>query len=233
VNIKRAAIIVLAIAAGGLLAGCSGASTLPTSSTNTPTTTQSSTSSATPSATSSATSTTSSAAPIQTDSIEIVTEDGFKAHVTVAWSAETTIDSTESLPVCAEAQQAPAGSNYAYHVITATLSADFPVVAGFAWPSTDRITVDASGGSTFTCFDPDEGAGAYAHITPANPILTAMWLVSVEKTPNNPTGLLTILDTSFGLRVAVPASTCTSTAAQVAGRGAVYTSCTSSYPSGH
>jgi len=233
---------IIGITAGVLaaftLAACSSGPTAAPPSTTSSTTTTSATPSPSNEAQvgSSVRATAPAVPPLQTDTMDIATNDGYQAHVTINWNAERIIPHAEALPGCAEFLQFDHedGANFDYHTITANLSADFPEVAGFKWPDTSYVSVGFGDGNGYDCFtgqdldvlpstpNPDK------NLTPERSTITAMWIIPIERTPNNPTGLPSADQLAEGgIDISIFDGTCTNTTAHISDSG---TNCSSSYP---
>jgi len=187
--------------------------------------------------------------PAQTNVIAVVTSGGNQANATIEWHADRIISSTEVLPACDDptwnmdqSSYEAAGyvalaladpKSYVFYAVTATLSADFPVVNGFTWPSGESIDVDESAaarGGRLYCFPGEIKDGSpRISLTTAKPTSSAAWVTAVQKSPNNPTGLLPVKSETFGFDVSGPGA-CTSTGpGPIQGLADPTTTCYSTY----
>lgn len=190
---KKLPAVITASLAVLVLAGCTGqgiTNPVPaTTASPTSTATQSSApSSSAPSST--ASSSASSAVITRSDTFHLHKKDGYQAVVTVAWHPDQ-IATVSQIPAGCRELWGNNGNNQnsVVHVISATLTATFPEVSGFTWPSSETPVGYAAEGGSYARIECDTQQSSLLHgLYPAQSIITQTWMTVGTKTPNNPEG---------------------------------------------
>ncbi|RSM70398.1 hypothetical protein DL991_37710 [Amycolatopsis sp. WAC 01375] len=175
-----------------------GATTATTTSSTAATTT-------TNSATAAPTTTAANYGPLhKTVTFAITTKDGYKADIAVEWHQEMTISEGSLFQACRDlmlgtSEKADSGK-IVMSAVVAEVTAQFPQVTGFSWPSDKTIALSYGDGKetqywdrASTCFDSMDPNGSPAQLSglamsPARSSLKIMWVRTGEKTPKNPEG---------------------------------------------